>query len=87
MREGEQDRNSERQWFHNRRQVYGNVFDQRQGFHYKERDRSGHQLSLEATTSFFFTNFIENFGTKEMRSVFNRYGKVSDIYFPSRKNK
>lgn len=70
-----------------RRHIYNNVFDQRQGFHSREQHTRGYQNLKEATSTFLFTNFPENFGTKEMRSVFNRYGKVGDVYISARKNK
>lgn len=44
--------------------------------------------SLAGTTSFFFfTNFTNDFRVQEMRKVFSRWGKVVDIFIPTKRDK
>lgn len=79
------DRNREREWF-SRRPNYEAPFDQRQGLVLK-RSASQYYKDHAGETSFFFTNFPENFGREELWSVFQRYGKVIEVFIPARKDK
>lgn len=38
-------------------------------------------------TSFYFTHFPDNFGEKELWGVFQRYGRVWEVFIPSKKDK
>lgn len=37
--------------------------------------------------TFFFTNFPENFGAKEMLKIFQHYGKFSGVVIPAKRNR
>lgn len=38
-------------------------------------------------TSYFFSNFPDNFGEEAMWRIFNRYDKVWEVYIPQRRTK
>lgn len=41
----------------------------------------------ESITSFYFTNFSEDWGTESLWKMFNRWGRVIDVYLPIKRNK
>lgn len=42
---------------------------------------------LKGTTSYYFTNFLDDLGRKELWFCFLKWGKVRDIYVPPRRDK
>lgn len=41
----------------------------------------------DSIASFFFTHFPENYNERSMWGVFQRWGRVVDIFMPSKRNK
>lgn len=64
--------NREREWFLRRWQEYGNYVDPRVSTLSKKPDDRNIQNALADSKHFFFTNFPDDFGVKEMRSMFNK---------------
>lgn len=55
--------------------------------HNKHSGGSYEDKLLDGTTSFFFTNFLYDYGSFKMWEVFDRWGKVWDIYIPAKRDK
>ncbi|KAL8513660.1 hypothetical protein ACS0TY_012957 [Phlomoides rotata] len=42
---------------------------------------------IRHTTSFFFTNFPDSWGSKDLWCIFRKYGNIRDVSIPSKRNK
>lgn len=51
------------------------------------RSKDSGKLLVEAVFSFYFTEFPDNLGAKEMWSVFQKYGMVVQVVIPNKKDK
>lgn len=65
----------------------GNNGAQRCGFNQGLSGSNFYKQLKAETTAFYVTNFPESFHQKDMWAVFNRYGKVREVYIPPRRNK
>lgn len=83
VRESESNRSSS---FHRN---HGNAWDARTSNYPLRRLASSANLSYDhpGLTSYFFTNFPDNFGEREMWSVFLKWGRAMDVYIPLKKDK
>lgn len=73
------ERNGEREWFQ-RRSIQVAPYDPRQGPYLRRQDRHQQQQQESNETSFYFTNFPDEFGREKLRSVF-------EVFIPKRKDK
>jgi hypothetical protein len=66
----------------------------------KHRNRRGKQLNfdiatanrsntalLDNITTYFFTNFPDSFGAKEMFNAFQYYGDINEVVIPAKRDK
>lgn len=59
------------------------IFDNHQQFHGQHR----YFDFYKGSTSFYFTNFPENYDNEEMWKIFLKWGTAIDIYIPNRKDR
>lgn len=48
---------------------------------------SGRGIDFEEGTSFYFSNFPEDWGTEALWKMFTRWVRVIDVYLPRKRNK
>lgn len=51
------------------------------------RSKDSRKLISEGVVSFYFTEFADDFGAKEMWSIFQRYGMVTEVVIPNKRDK